>query len=387
MLKSKKVTLLVVTLIITLAAAIFFAAAYFNIADKVERFSKLYLLDTMVREDYVGEIDEKTLNDMILKGYVAGIGDKYANYYTAEEYEEYLSAHSGSGGGIGIIVVPYENSGLLKIVQVYEGSPAEKAGLRKNDIIISNGEKQFSDIEYEESIALLQGEIGSVAEIEILRSGEKIKYSVTRDTFEIKTVAAENFDGTGYIKISQFIKDKTFDEFKDAYNELISQNVTSIIFDVRDNGGGELETICDVLDLILPEGPIIRYEDTDGIYEQIDSDAESMQDIEAVVLINESTYSAAELFAAALNDYDIATLIGKTTYGKGMMQYTVPFTDGSALKLSISKFYPPYSDNFEGVGVIPDIEVEMDYTNISSYYDIDYSNDTQLIYALDYLSK
>ncbi len=372
-------------LIIILAAAIFFAAAYFNMTEKVERFSKLYLIDDMVRDDYVGEIDEKILNDMLIKGYVAGIGDKYAYYYTAEEYEEYLLSHSGSGGGMGIIVVPYENSGLLKIVQVYEGSPAEKAGLKKNDIIISSGEKQFSDTDYEESIAFLQGEIGSVAEMEILRLGETINFSVTRDVYEIKTVLAENFNGIGYIKIRQFIQGKTFEEFETAYNDLISQNVESIIFDVRDNGGGELGTICDVLDLILPEGPIIRYEDTDGIYEQIDSDAECMENIDAVVLINESTYSAAELFAAALNDYNVATLIGKTTYGKGMMQYTVPFSDGSALKLSISKFYPPYSDNFEGVGVIPDIDVDMDYTDISSYYDINYGNDTQLIYALNYL--
>ncbi|MBQ3592739.1 MAG: PDZ domain-containing protein, partial [Clostridia bacterium] len=304
---------------------------------------------------------------------------------TTEEYEEYLLSHSGSGGGMGIIVVPYENSGLLKIVQVYEGSPAEKAGLKKNDIIISSGEKQFSNMDYEESVAFLQGETGSVAELEILRLGETISFSVTRDIYDIKTVLAENFNGTGYIKIRQFIQGKTFDEFETAYSDLISQNIDSIIFDVRDNVGGELGTICDVLDLILPEGPIIRYEDTDGIYEQIDSDAECMQNIDAVVLINESTYSAAELFAAALNDYDVATLIGKTTYGKGMMQYTVPFTDGSALKLSISKFYPPYSENFEGVGVLPDIDVDMDYTDISSYYDINYENDTQLIYALNYL--
>jgi len=372
-------------LVIILAAAIFFAAAYFNMTEKVERFSKLYLIDDMVRDDYVGEIDEKLLNDMLIKGYVAGIGDKYASYYTTEEYEEYLLSHSGSGGGMGIIVVPYENSGLLKIVQVYEGSPAEKAGLKKNDIIISSGEKQFSDMDYEESVAFLQGETGSVAELEILRLGETISFSVTRDIYDIKTVLVENFNGTGYIKIRQFIQSKTFDEFETAYSDLISQNIDSIIFDVRDNVGGELGTICDVLDLILPEGPIIRYEDTDGIYEQIDSDAECMQNIEAVVLINESTYSAAELFAAALNDYDVATLIGKTTYGKGMMQYTVPFTDGSALKLSISKFYPPYSENFEGVGVIPAIDVDMDYTDISSYYDINYENDTQLIYALNYL--
>ena len=151
-------------LVIILAAAIFFAAAYFNMTEKVERFSKLYLIDDMVRDDYVGEIDEKLLNDMLIKGYVAGIGDKYASYYTTEEYEEYLLSHSGSGGGMGIIVVPYENSGLLKIVQVYEGSPAEKAGLKKNDIIISSGEKQFSNMDYEESVAFLQGETGSVAE-------------------------------------------------------------------------------------------------------------------------------------------------------------------------------------------------------------------------------
>lgn len=386
MLNRKRIPLFIFT-IITLAAAIFFAAAYFNVVQKTEKFSKLYAVDAMVRKDYVGNIDEKTLNDMILKGYVVGTGDKYANYYTAEEYQEYLSAHSGNGGGLGIIVVPYENSGLLKIAQVYDNSPADIAGLRKNDIIVSCGEKTFSDIDYEESVALMQGKIGSVAEIEILRSGEKLHYSVKRDTYQIKTVIAENFDGIGYIKISQFIEGKTFSEFKDAYDMLVSQNIKSVIFDVRDNIGGELGTICKVLDVILPEGPIIRYADKNGVFEQINSDENSLLDVEAVVLINESTYSAAELFASALNDYNVATLIGTTTYGKGMMQYTVPFDDGSALKFSMSKFYPPYSDNFEGVGVVPDIEVKMNYTNISSYYDIDYTNDTQLIYALDYLRK
>ncbi len=384
---NRKSTLLISALTITLAAAIFFAAAYFNVADKVEQFSKLYEIDRLVKEDYVGEIDENQLNDMILKGYVAGIGDKYAYYYTADEYEEYLEKQSGSSGGMGIVVVPVENSGALKIVQVYEDSPAEKAGLKKNDIIISNGQKELAELKYEESVALLQGEEGSVAEIRILRSGKEIDFSVKRDTFDVKTVVAENFNGTGYIKIRQFIKNKTFSEFKSAYNELISQNITSLVFDVRDNGGGELGSICDVLDFILPEGPIVRYESTDGLYQQVDSDEKCISGTETVVLINESTYSAAELFAAALKDYQVAVIIGKTTYGKGMMQYTVPLSDGSALKLSISKFYPPFSDNFEGVGVIPDIEVDMDYTDISSYYDINYENDTQLKYALDYLSK
>lgn len=384
---NRKSTLLISALTLTLAAAIFFAAAYFNIADKVEQFSKLYEIDRLVKEDYVGEIDENQLNDMILKGYVAGIGDKYAYYYTADEYEEYLQKQSGSSGGMGIVVVPVENSGALKIVQVYEDSPAEKAGLKKNDIIVANGQKELSELKYEESVALLQGEEGSVAEIRILRSGEEIDFSVMRDTFDVKTVVAENFGGTGYIKIRQFIKNKTFSEFKSAYNELMSRNITSLIFDVRDNGGGELGSICDVLDFILPEGPIVRYESTDGLYQQVDSDEKCISGTETVVLINESTYSAAELFAAALKDYQVAVIIGKTTYGKGMMQYTVPLSDGSALKLSISKFYPPFSDNFEGVGVVPDIEVDMDYTDISSYYDINYENDTQLKYALDYLSK
>ena len=145
--------------------------------------------------------------------------------------------------------------------------------------------------------------------------------------------------------------------------------------------------ICEILDILLPVGPIILYEDKNGDFEQIDSDEACLKDMKTVVLINESTYSAAELFASALKDYDIADLIGVTTYGKGMMQHTIPFDDGSALKLSTSKFYPPYSENFEGVGVIPDIEIEMDYSGISSQYDIDYTNDTQLLYALEYLNK
>lgn len=382
--------IIVITSIITaisIAAASFFAAAYFSLRSKTAAFSKLFAVDRMYEKDFIGDIDSEYLIDSILKGYVVGSGDKYGTYFTKEEFAEYNDTHSGKSAGIGILVIPANDGGRLRIVEVYKDSPAEKAGIRKNDVIISVEGADLRTVDHEEAAALIKGEIGSAVSFEILRSDEVLHYEINRDNYTINSVVAENIGGIGYIKIKQFIENLTFDEFKFAYDDLLSQGVSSIIFDVRDNPGGELNTVCNMLDILLPEGPIVRFSDKAGNFDRIDSDADCMDGIKAAVLINSSTYSAAELFASAMKDYEKATLIGNTTYGKGTMQYIIPFTDGTGIRMSARLYYPPFSDNFEGVGVVPDIDVDMDYSGIESYYDIDITNDTQILYALDYLSK
>lgn len=358
---------------------------------------KMELLDALVRQDYVGEIDEEALTDWILKGYMAGLGDPYAGYYTKEEFSALMADNSGEMQGIGISVNMDTETGLIDIVSVFPKSPALEAGVMPGDRIayIIEDEQYYSvaEIGYDAAVSMLQGEADTYAAF-VVRRGEtqedvqELTFSIKRGYITEYTVISRLYEPdptVGVIRITSF-DGGTPKQFADAVQSLQNAGATRLILDVRYNPGGDLNSVCSVLDTLLPQGPVIRTIDKNGNEETVyESDANEL-DIPMVVLVNEGTASAGELFASALQDYEKAPVVGVQTYGKGSMQTIRGFGDGTGFKYTYRYYCPPFSDNFDGVGVTPDIVAELDASlEGKNIYKITDEEDNQLAAAYNAL--
>jgi len=324
---------------------------------------KLAELDRRARELYIGEIDSQKVLDGIAEGYVRGIGDRYAEYMNAERYAEYLRGNQGKLVGIGVEVLPSEDKGgVIEVTFVMPNSPAESVGMLEGDYIYKVEGELVSSLGYYESINKVRGEEGTSVNITVLRGddhSEEITLTLIRAEVKTQSVKSRIINGNiGYIRIKEF-NQETPNEFINAMSELQSLGAVKYIFDVRYNPGGDLQGVTQTLNYLLPEGPIIRYIYRNSQEEMIMSDANEII-APMAVLMNESTASAAELFCAALNDYQKATLVGTKTFGKGTMQGIYPLSDKiTAIKISNAKYFPPFSDCYDGIGVFPHIEVKL----------------------------
>ncbi len=339
----------------------------------------------------IREYDPDALRDLALYGYVAGIGDPYAGYFPAESFRDLNDGLKGDMQGIGISVIYSPELGGIQIVDVFPDSPALKAGLAVGDVITFCGEDYESVISlgYEAALSTLRGEEGTVAKFVVNRDGEEIEFEVERAYITEQSVRYRLYseDKTvGIIRITGF-NSATVEQFTEALDALTEKGVEKLVFDVRNNPGGELKSICQVIDMIVPEGPVIRlqYKGKD-IETYYNSDGNEIN-MPMAVLANGQTASAAELFTSALKDYGKAVVVGTLTYGKGCMQSILPLKDGGGVKLTTALYYPPFSDNFDGDGVEPDIEVEMEGDAAKkSLYVISDTEDTQLQAAIAAIS-
>ena len=348
-------------------------------------YEKLNYVDALYRNNYVGEIDEEELSDYLIRGYIAGTGDKYASYMTADEFSAYMEESSGEMVGIGVHIIYNNELGALEVISVMRDSPALEAGVEPGDLIVMVGDEYVSDLGYYPAVDKMLGELGTIAQFTVRRGKnyeESIEFSIVREKVTDTTVESHMYDGDiGIIRITQFAEN-TGENIKTVIEDLVAKGAKSLIFDVRYNPGGALTGIVDTLDYLLPEGPIIRIVDREGNEDSISSDAFCIS-MPMAVLVNESTASAAELFTSALQDYKLATVIGTTTYGKGTMQTVVSLPDGSGLSISYRMYNPPYSDNYEGIGVIPDIELPLkDELLEKNFYKITDDEDNQLQTAI-----
>ncbi len=331
--------------------------------------SRLSEVDAMYRSLYIGELDDEKLIDGAIAGYVAGTGDDYAAYYNAEAFEEFMSDMEGEVAGIGVNVIYNTEYKAIEVLNVVPDSPALKAGVEPGDLIVyvGTGEEReaVSVIGYYPAINELRGEVGSHALFTVFRGedySEEVEFDIVREVVEEISVMPRVYalDSTvGVIKITGFDANTPV-QFFDAVEDLKGQGCERLVIDLRYNPGGELTSIVNILDYILPEGPIVRIFDADGNeVKTYSSDAKEL-DIPMSVLVNGSTASAAELFTSAVKDYNKATIVGTTTYGKGCMQSTIPLSFGGACSVTYRMYNPPFSDNYHGVGIVPDVEIELD---------------------------
>ena len=332
---------------------------------------------------FIDDYDEEKLADAAASAMVEATGDRWSYYLSAADYQSYEESMNNAYVGIGVTITAQEELGGMRIEAVTAGGPAEEAGLLTGDIITEvEGEKTL-DLGMTGTRAKVRGEEGTFVTLTILRGEESFPVSVERRSIQTPVATYEMLDGQiGYIKIANF-DTRCAEETNAAMDELIAQDAKALIFDVRNNGGGYKNELVKVLDKILPEGILFQSEDYQGS-KQIDrSDADCI-DLPMAVLVNQDSYSAAEFFAAAIQEYDWGTVVGTKTVGKGNFQTAFTLSDGSMLNLSIGKYYTPQGRSLTDTGVIPDIEITLsDEDGAKLYYgQLEKADDAQLQAAI-----
>ncbi len=389
-----RVSLGVLVICILLSGLIIFFTTYIALSSYYGRFSemkKLQEVASLYEKNYLHDIDRDQLSDMLVKTYISGCGDRFASYYSAEEWMREQATASGKSVGIGIYASPSE-SGEICIAKIMENAPADSAGLLSGDIVTAIDGVRVKEVGYKNAVNLIAGEIGSQIVLEILRGEKTLTVTAVRSQYSPQTVYAETVlqDGKlyGYVYIVEFLSlQTTYNQFKTAVDGLIEAGVEGLIFDVRNNGGGEINTILGILDYLLPKGPLIhvtRVGMTDPITYSSD---DKCVDLPMVVLANENTASAAELFTAALRDYDKAEVIGMKTFGKGCGQSGFMLSDGSFVFITSFLFSSPYSGSYDGIGLFPDHEVALtEKWQNKTLFLIPHEEDNQLIKAIEVIA-
>ena len=349
-----------------------------NAEEQAKISTKMQELQSYIDRFYLFDYDEENVESGIYKGMMAGLGDVYTNYYTPEEYASFMESSNGSYSGIGAMLSQDYNTGMITVVKVFEGSPAAEAGVQPDDILYKVKGEEVTGMDLNLVVSDLKGEEGTDVEASFMRGTDVLDRTLTRRSIEVPTVEYRLItDKIGYISISEF-DDVTDDQFIAALDDLNSQGMENLIIDLRDNGGGLVDVTCDILDQLLPEGLIVYTEDKDGNREEETSDAEHYFPGKMAVLVNGNSASASEIFAGAIKDYGVGTLIGTQTFGKGIVQSLFPLSDGSAIKVTVSRYYTPAGNNIHEVGITPDIILEKDTES---------EEDNQLQKAIDVLKE
>jgi len=352
--------------------------------EMVEKIEKLY---SYMNVYYYEDMDKEAIDEALYSGLLNSLNDRYSVYYTAEEYEELMVNTSGTYCGIGAGVSQNLTTMEVTITKVYRGTPSEEAGLLAGDVIVSVDGLEAVTVSVDELVQNIRGEEGTAVHMEIYRpsTGENLEFDVMRRFVELSSVEGEMLEnGIGYIEITEF-QQKTDEQFQAMVEDFKAQGMKGLIVDVRANPGGLLTSVVNMLDYVLPKGMLVYVEDKYGNREEYTSKP-SCLDIPMVVLVDQNSASASEIFAGALKDYEYATLVGKTTYGKGIVQNIIPLEDGDAIKLTTAKYFTPNGNYIHGVGVAPDVEVEYEYTgDKEAPYERQY--DSQFLKALEEMNK
>ncbi len=347
---------------------------------------KLSLLKMLIDTYYLDEVDPEIFATGIYRGFIASLNDPYSTYYTKEEYSNLLESSSGVYYGIGAVVSQDVKTGIITVVKPYEGTPAYNAGLLPNDIIYKVNGEEVTGKDLTEVVSKIKGKEGTEVVITIYRDGvdEPMDFTIVRQKINIPTIEFEMLDSRnkiGYIQITEF-DEITVSQFSDAVSRLERKGMKGLIIDVRDNPGGLLNSVVKILDRLIYKGLLVYTEDKNGQREEKYADDSKQFNKPIVVLINENSASASEIFAGALQDYEKATIVGTTSFGKGIVQSVIPLTDGTAVKLTISKYYTPKGRNIHGTGITPDVEIELD-EELKKMVTIPHDQDNQLQKAIE----
>lgn len=330
---------------------------------------------------YKEDVDKDAMVDGIFKGMVESLGDPYSEYYSKEELESLYQDSLGVYYGVGAYVSLDTTTGLAKVSGIIADSPAEEADLRAEDIIYKVDDVDVTGMTLQETVSLIKGDENTTVKLTLIRDGKEIEKEVTRRKVESPTVNFEMLDdGMAYIQITEF-DTVTVDQFTEAMAMARGNDMKGLILDLRSNPGGNLSSVVSIAKQMLPKGLIVYTEDRDGNREEYSCDGSKELDVPMVVLVNGNSASASEILAGAIKDYGIGTLVGTTTFGKGIVQRPIELSDGSAVKLTISSYYTPNGINIHGIGIEPDVECEFD----SERYYSDEAYDNQLEKAKEVL--
>lgn len=325
--------------------------------------NQLAEIDKLIDEHYIFSVSADTIYDNTVKGYIAGLGDPYSEYFTPEEYAETMNDSSGSYVGIGVAVQQDSDTGAIRALTVYSGSPADKAGMQSGDIITAVDGTDITSSDLDKVVTLIRGKAGSKVQVTVYRDGKYLDLTMQRAKVDKVTVTSKMLDETiGYIQLTEF-DSVSADQLKDAVDQLRSQGMTSFVLDLRDDPGGLLTSVTDIADLFLPKGDGILYM-MDKQKNRTDYKCKEAQYITepVVVLVNGNTASAAEVLSGALRDNGRAQIVGTQTFGKGIVQTFFPLSDGSAVKLTTAHYFTPGGTDIHGVGIKPDTEISDDVT-------------------------
>lgn len=386
------VTLILIAITITFSLSMVFSLRNFNekvasITERENMHAKFTEIDSQVRSSYGDNIDESALMDSVAKGYLAGINDPYAKYMNTAEYAAYLESSNSTVAGVGI-TASMDSNGYMLVTKVHEGSTASSAGILPNDIIIKVDDINLTSETYAQAEALLIGDAGTKVTLTVRRDSEDTEMEITRRVLLPNTVSSTVFGSYGYIRIDDF-SEGTPDQFSKAVEKAISEGAPALIFDVRSVNTGLISAAAEMIDKFAGAGDMLYVEYNSGETEILYSSNSRETVIPVVVIVNESTAGAAEFFAAGLRDFEKAKIVGTQTSGVGSLQNIYRLEDGSAIQLTVGKYYLANTDTpWEGTGITPDHVVTIDYVpDFSDITFLDSTMDTQLAKAIEVASS
>lgn len=368
------------------AVAITFPFAASVVSDRPN--SKLEQVEALITERFIGEADQTHMEDAAAAAMVDSLGDRWSYYIPADEYAAYMEQMNNAYVGIGVTITVMEDNSGFEIMEVTPGSSAEEAGLRVGDVIIAIEGQSTAGMTTTEGRDLVRGDEGTTVKLTLDRAGERIELDVERRKVMVPVATWQLLDGgIGLITIENFDA-RCAKETIAAIEAVMAEGADKLIFDVRNNPGGYASELVDLLDYLLPEGPLFRTVDYTG-RESVDSSDAKCLDVPMVVLVNGDSYSAAEFFAVALKEYDAAVVVGEQTVGKGYFQQTYQMNDGSAVGLSVGEYFTPRGNNLAGVGITPDMIVSVDdETAMAIYYNwLEPMEDPQIQAAVEVLKN
>lgn len=394
----KIIMLIIVTAFITFFITSLSMYSYFTKNDKgvvlvqqskssSELENKLSQFKSLIDKYFLGDVDEEKLEESAIKGYIEGLDDKYTEYISKEDMKDYKAEILGNFVGVGIYMTKDENANRIAVLSPIKDSPAEKAGILPGDLIIKVDDVEYTADDMSVAANKIKGEEGSNVKIEILRNGESLTFNMKREKIKTNPVTARKLDNNiGYISFSSF-DEGTAEDFEQKFKELSSQNITSLIIDLRNNGGGIVDEAIEIANCIADkDSTLLITVDKNKNEEITKSTKDPIIKMPIVILVNENTASASEILSGALKDLNKATIVGKKTYGKGVIQQFLTLSDGSGLKITSNEYFTPNRTTINKVGIEPNEVVELP-KNVKNVLSVEQKDDTQLQKAIEILKN
>lgn len=347
--------------------------------------SKLTKYREIIDKYFLGDVDDEKLEEGAIKGYIEGLGDPYTEYISKEDMDTYLDDTMGNFVGIGIYMIKNTQYDKIQVLSTIKGGPAEKVGIQAGDLIVSVDGVEYKASDMTVASNNIKGEAGTKVVVEILRGVETIKYEITREKVKVNQVEGKVISNNiGYIQFTSF-DETTAEDFKAKYEELVKQNIKSLIIDLRNNGGGIVDQALEIADYMTDKDSVLLYEVDKNNKETVrKSKNDAIINMPIIILTNENTASASEILAGALKDLGKAKTVGTTTYGKGVIQQILKLNDGSGIKITIEEYQTPNRNKIHKVGIEPDEKVELP-ESVQNSLSIKEIEDTQLQKAIEML--